>query len=357
MAQLGFGDGDEATLIRSNRTDGSRIITYYFRRAFTVADPSVYTNVSVHLLRDDGGVVYLNNRELFRSNMSNGVAITYTSLAVSNALPDDETVTFYSAPVDPTWLVPGTNVIAVEIHQINNTSSDISFDLELIGIGNSPPAVSIVAPVNAAVTGAGPLRLQVQNDDEDGAVKRLELFSATTGPPVRVADIQDAGTAQSAIANSQSMIWTNAPEGTQTIFAVATDSGGLRATSAPITITLLAPLIRAGSRWSYLDDGSDQGTAWRALSFNDGAWLSGSAQLGFGDGDEATVLRSSRTDGSRIITYYFRQRFVLDDPAAFTNLPLRVLRDDGAVAYLNGQEIFRSNMPTNNPITYLTLAS
>src|SRR5262249_4332059 len=39
-----------------------------------------------------------------------------------------------------------------------------------------------------------------------------------------------------------------------------------------------------------------------------------------------------------------------------TNLSFRLVRDDGAVGYLNGVEIFRSNMP-NGPINYLTLAS
>ena len=36
---------------------------------------------------------------------------------------------------------------------------------------------------------------------------------------------------------------------------------------------------------------SDQGTTWRATAFNDGGWASGPAELGYGDGDEATVVR------------------------------------------------------------------
>ena len=45
-----------------------------------------------------------------------------------------------------------------------------------------------------------------------------------------------------------------------------------------------------GAVWRYLDNGSDQGTAWRAAAFNDTGWKSGAAELGYGDGDEATVV-------------------------------------------------------------------
>ena len=116
-------------------------------------------------------------------------------------------------------------------------------------------------------------------------------------------------------------------------------------------------LVPSNSVWKYLDNGSNQGTAWRGSNFNDNAWASGPAQLGYGDGDEATIVRSNRTDGTRIITTYFRRAFGVTDAGVFTNLDVRLIRDDGAVVYLNGIELFRSNMPTNGPIDFNTLAS
>ena len=98
-------------------------------------------------------------------------------------------------------------------------------------------------------------------------------------------------------------------------------------------------LIATGANWSYLDNGSDQGTAWREVQFDDSAWQSGPAQLGFGDGDEATTLASGH------ITYYFRHAFTVTDADAVAGLALELLRDDGAVVYVNGTEVFRSNMP------------
>lgn len=98
-------------------------------------------------------------------------------------------------------------------------------------------------------------------------------------------------------------------------------------------------LVPLGATWRYLDDGSDQGTRWREPDFDDSGWQSGAAELGFGEGDEATVIASGA------ITYYFRHGFTADRSGAVT-LEVNLRRDDGAVVYLNGTEILRSNMPS-----------
>lgn len=109
--------------------------------------------------------------------------------------------------------------------------------------------------------------------------------------------------------------------------------------------TTATTLVAAGADWKYLDNGSSQGTSWRGFAFNDAAWVSGPAPLGYGDGDEATVVSYGPNSGSKYITTYFRREFQVEDPTSFTSLLLRLVRDDGAVVYLNGQEIARSNMP------------
>ena len=128
--------------------------------------------------------------------------------------------------------------------------------------------------------------------------------------------------------------------------------------SQPVNIGVATSLIATGAVWKYLDDGSDQGTAWFAPGFDDNSWASGPGEIGFGDGDETTVVASG-PDGDFYITYYFRRNFVVGDLSSLSNVLVALERDDGAVAYLNGQEVFRSpNMPqapTN--ITYLTLTT
>ena len=115
---------------------------------------------------------------------------------------------------------------------------------------------------------------------------------------------------------------------------------------APAARAADTPLVPAGAVWKYLDNGSNQGTAWRATSFNDTTWPSGAAQLGYGDGDEVTTVGFGPDSSNKFITTYFRRAFSVTNAAAFNALTLRLLRDDGAVVYLNGVEVWRNNMPT-----------
>lgn len=115
-------------------------------------------------------------------------------------------------------------------------------------------------------------------------------------------------------------------------------------------------LIPKGAAWKYLDNGSDQGTAWRANGFDDSAWASGNAELGYGDGGEATTLSYGPDANNKYVTTYFRKAFAVANPAAVAALTLSLLRDDGAVVYLNGTEVARTNMPVGT-IAYDTYAS
>ncbi|WP_168120185.1 discoidin domain-containing protein [Paenibacillus sp. HB172176] len=119
-------------------------------------------------------------------------------------------------------------------------------------------------------------------------------------------------------------------------------------------------LIEQDDEWRYLDDGSDQGTGWRELAFDDDAWQSGQAPLGYaGSGkgqDLNTIIGYGGDSGNKHITAYYRKSFQVEDADAIKQLKAVLVRDDGAAVYLNGQEIFRSNMP-NGTIAYNTLAS
>jgi hypothetical protein len=114
-------------------------------------------------------------------------------------------------------------------------------------------------------------------------------------------------------------------------------------------------LVSAGSDWKYLDDGSNQGTAWYSPGFDDSAWRSGRAELGYGDGGEVTLVNGGPAN-SHYITTYFRKSFTASKVAWYFGLRLRLLADDGAVVYLNGVEVCRTNMP-GGIVNYTTLAS
>ena len=115
------------------------------------------------------------------------------------------------------------------------------------------------------------------------------------------------------------------------------------------------PILALGSTWKYRDDDVDLDNSWRNLNYDDSVWQSGPAPLGYGD-PVSTTLNFGSDANNKIITSYFRQVITVENPLQFTQLTMSVLRDDGVVVYLNGQEILRSNMPTNTAIVSNTLA-
>jgi trimeric autotransporter adhesin len=126
----------------------------------------------------------------------------------------------------------------------------------------------------------------------------------------------------------------------------------LRRSDAAVAATPVEA-VAAGSTWRYLDTGASPGAQWRAVGFDDSTWPQGPAQLGYGDGDEATVVQEGRP---RHITHYFRHRFEVPNARAYATLELALVRDDGAVVYLNGVELVRDKMPPG-PVDRSTLAS
>jgi hypothetical protein len=106
-------------------------------------------------------------------------------------------------------------------------------------------------------------------------------------------------------------------------------------------------LVNNNSYWRYLDNGSNQGTVWYTNAFTGvNAWAAGNAELGYGDGDEATVVGYGGNPAATHITTYFRRVFNVASGASYSSLDLSLICDDGAVVYLNGTEIYRNNMPT-----------
>jgi hypothetical protein len=127
--KFGYGDTQNTLLTYGSNSD-SKYITYYFRTTFTATEADKKAGfLNLNILRDDGAVVYLNGNRIVRSNMP-ADTINYTTLATTSANNTEET-TYYPYKIDPSFLVAGTNVLAVEVHQNTPSSSDLGFDLEL----------------------------------------------------------------------------------------------------------------------------------------------------------------------------------------------------------------------------------
>jgi hypothetical protein len=237
VAQLGFNDNDEQTKIRSTNSSGAAISTFYFRQTFVASDLSSLTNLSMWLLRDDGGVVYLNGTEVFRSDSMPPApfVITYATLATNyngGAAPPDNTID--RTNLSTSFLVPGTNIVAVEIHQQALTSSDVSFDFALTGnlrTASSPPIITR-SPTNQTVmlngtavfsvdaTGAAPLAYQWWHNQS-------QLIENTIGPVLTLTNVTaaDAGGYQVIVLNNDG--WATSQVATLTISDADLDGDGM----------------------------------------------------------------------------------------------------------------------------------
>lgn len=153
--------------------------------------------------------------------------------------------------------------------------------------------------------------------------------------------------------------WSNVAGGSHRFTAEARSEAGARYVSQPVNVGVTATLLDFNSVWKYLDDGSDQGTAWYATEFDDSAWASGPAPLGYSDSNgraPATTNSFGPDTNAKYPTTYFRQSVQIGDTTSFSAVRLNIERDDGAIVYLNGAELARFNMPTG-AVTYTTFAA
>jgi len=150
-ARLGFGS-DPAPLATTLRryvqlsgTNTSRQVTnFYFRRTIVVTNPAEFATLQFRHQRDDGCIVYLNGREMFRNNMAPG-PVTANTFASGTAGSSADALQFRTNVLSATNLIIGTNIIAAEVHQATATSSDIGWEMELQGSPESgAPRVHIV---------------------------------------------------------------------------------------------------------------------------------------------------------------------------------------------------------------------
>jgi len=122
---IGYGDGDDNTEIEST-------ISLYIRRTFNIEDLTQLNDLILHADYDDGFIAYLNGVEIARSSTmgSPGTFFEFDDEAWENheavmyqgGVPES-----FSTGLDiGSVLINGLNVLAVQIHNVNYSSSDMS---------------------------------------------------------------------------------------------------------------------------------------------------------------------------------------------------------------------------------------
>jgi len=114
--------------------------------------------------------------------------------------------------------------------------------------------------------------------------------------------------------------------------------------------------IAPGEAWRFFkgtQPPSNPADAWKAVDFDDSSWQTGVSGFGYGDSDDATVLNDMRNN---YVSLYIRKEFSVSSLSADEVLAFEIDYDDGFIAYLNGTEIARANMP-GGTTAYNTSAS
>ncbi|MGL5810631.1 MAG: PKD domain-containing protein [Nocardioides sp.] len=328
LPQLGYGDGDETTVISYGPSSSSKYITSYFRSNFTVA--TLPDHLDLTLASDDGAVVYVNGAEAVRDNMP-GTAIGNTTRASSGRSggAENELRVF---ELDAGLLRAGANTIAVEVHQDSASSTDLTFDADLKGRFDPPPNALPVPAFFTDITYQDVTFDGTGSSDLDGTIVEYRW------------NFGDGTTGTGAVVDHSYPV-----PGTYSVALRVTDSGGARDTVLK-TITVESPTVTttpiafaSGWKWRYAATAPD--AAWLDNGYDDSAWTAGNGVLGFGHSSVLTNIDTFATTAERPRAAYFRKTFTIADLAKVQSLTLNTVANDGAVYYVNGVEVNRTNMP------------
>jgi hypothetical protein len=190
-AVLGYGtiDGNSITTTVSwGSSSSNKYPTTYFRKEVNLTNPN-FTELDVYLVADDGAAVYINGKLAFTAGMpSTWDYLTYANFTASGA--DEGDYDIYTIP--DTFLVNGVNTFAVEMHQVNASSSDLGFDMEIIGKGGRIVSGNIFLDMNGDglntsvydIFGSGAIEIKLYDDaDSNGIYTAGECIDSVLTSP------------------------------------------------------------------------------------------------------------------------------------------------------------------------------
>lgn len=147
-----FGTVENGTVV-ANQSKPNAFITYYFKNEFQVEEADLVRTLSAQVGIDDGFVIYINGTEVNRTYMDAGSVTHSTASNYINEASSAEGLVTVDLSSFTNLLVDGTNEIAVSVHNRDNNSSDIFFDMELTATVEEAPSVVIEGAVDAKLTG------------------------------------------------------------------------------------------------------------------------------------------------------------------------------------------------------------
>ncbi len=163
---FGYGDGDDATVLSDMR---SGYLSLFTRTSFEAADPAALESIILRVDYDDGFVAYLNGREVARAGLGQpGRPVPSNQSATPSheaGIPMEVDLGAAAA-----LLKPGRNCLAVQVHNNQLQSSDLSIAVEIESRKKSESPEGRPRPI-----------LNEVHLPEDGAGGFLEVHNAGDG--------------------------------------------------------------------------------------------------------------------------------------------------------------------------------
>ena len=107
-----------------------------------------------------------------------------------------------------------------------------------------------------------------------------------------------------------------------------------------------ATVFPTNAVWKYVtgtnEASSPDPAAWRLVNFDDAPWLTGPAPFYYGEPLTGTLIPGMQNNFTCI---FLRQKFTVTNRYEFGSLTLSARCDDGYIAWINGVEVARYNMP------------
>ena len=343
---IGYADGDDATTL----DDMLNTYTSFFaRKTFAVPNPGSVSGLVLRINYDDGFIAYLNGVEVARSANMAGAAGSQDYLFLPT--PDHEAAGAENFEIDAGFLDAGENVLAVQIHNTSLASSDASFIPELVTNADLCPQV-----------------MTCRFDPVTGSVI-LNWTNRAVYDSIAIA--RDGTVIEPALAGTEATYSDlGFPFGSVSYEVTATHDGNECGTALQCTVTTYPPasiVVNQGETWRFWRGSSPPPFEWWEEGINDGSWEEGPTGIGYGDGDDATNLDDmiQRADDPNTVdvdetqpgylAVYMRKEFTVPSLDGVSGL-LAMIYDDGFIAYVNGQEIGRVNMPPD-PVSEITPAT
>ena len=188
--------GYDPAVVPTGTTTGTRLddmaaggyLSVFLRRSFVVSDPGSVSQLQLEALFDDGIKVWINGTNVLNQNISTA-EVPYNGTATSAT--EDNTYRTFNLNSPGVYLLPGTNVIAVQVHNSGTNSSDCFFDARLTALSGPTGSGPTPGRINAVfATNAPPQIRQVEHAPNQPRGGDTVLITAKVTDPDGVGSVQ-----------------------------------------------------------------------------------------------------------------------------------------------------------------------